>query len=236
MSEKIRLGAAFNINSGKYDDKISSVPFFSGGATGTPSVLTWEKVSGLSGSNLTAGFSYVIRNRFNMSLNYKSEMKLSGDSSGTIYTGKRDLTYPSSTGLGIKYQPENVIPVVLSFDAVSTAWSKLTDTAFSDTRLQDVIEYRVGIEHRFDKGLPVRLGFAYVPHYTDVEIRDSYLTLGTGFGVSNVAVDLGLVFRKSVYVVNDIFAGAHASKPATVTNDTVLDSTFGLFMGLGYKW
>ncbi|MEW6040449.1 MAG: hypothetical protein AB1633_02900 [Elusimicrobiota bacterium] len=236
LSEKIRLGASINQSSGKYDDRVSSVPFTSGGGTEPANISSQESVSGLSGSNISAGVSYIVRNRVNISLNYKTEMKLKGDSTGTIYTGKREITYPSTLGFGIKYQPGNVIPAVLSIDILSTAWSKLKDTAYTDAGLQDVIEYRIGIEHRFDKGLPVRLGFAVVPHYTDSEVKDNYLTFGTGYESKKMIVDFAFVFRKAMYTGKDLFVGSHASKSSAFTNDTVIDTTFGVNMGLSYKW
>ncbi len=69
----------------------------------------------------------------------------------------------------------------------------------------DVLTFRVGVEHIFPNDVPFRFGLALSPHVADATIRQAAFTAGTGWRVGILHFDLGFEVATAKYDMPDLF-------------------------------
>ncbi len=136
---------------------------------------------------------------FSLGLAVESQIGLEGDYQRICGITKttldsldgREITYPLKTSMGVAYRPSNQLPVRVAADVIYTRWSDFSDTAYDGLVLDDVWEYRVGVEHRMPDEFMVRFGFGWIPWYMNREVAAALVTLGAGYDFGPMNVDVG---------------------------------------------
>ncbi len=122
------------------------------------------------------------------------------------------IEYPPTLGLGVRFRPANQLPATLNLDVIYTSWESLDfespyiyPSYLDDTNsLNNIISYRLGVEHLFSPGTKLRFGFAYTPSYIDRSIATAEFTLGGGFVLSGLEIDLGAGISRRVFKGSDV--------------------------------
>lgn len=165
------------------------------------------------GVNATLGALLRIDARLDVGFAYETPLSASGtatldtlyasDPVPTVRRSRRDRTvdYPGRYRAGLVYRPRTDPRTTFTVDAVLTPWSDLEDSWVpgddNPLGLHDTWDVRIGLEHLFRNGVPVRFGWRRLDSYADREAGALFFTAGTGFpaagGAIAVAAELGKV-------------------------------------------
>jgi hypothetical protein len=126
-------------------------------------------------------------------------MVTTADASGTsAVTEHMTFRYPRRVRAGMALRPRTDPRTIFTAELVWSEWSQLENSRIEgDLGYEDTYDYRVGVEHLFYNGVPVRFGFRHTDQYADEEVAASMFTGGIGIpyaaGMINIAADLGKV-------------------------------------------
>jgi hypothetical protein len=114
----------------------------------------------------------------------------------------RSVDYPGTLRFGATYHPRNRLRTTFAVELERRFWESLGSPAasvFGDTlRARDTWDLRVGLEHVFYNGLPVRFGFRYLENYADPESERSIFSAGLGYRAAGFTFDVtGLLQRQT---------------------------------------
>jgi len=115
------------------------------------------------------------------------------------------LDYPLRFAAGMEYRFENILAAKINLDFVYDFWSQFKDNLNPATRFQDTYSFRVGVEHLFFDKVPLRAGFLYSTLRQSASFSRAVLTIGSGFTVRRVQVDLGAGVSNMTYYQPDMF-------------------------------
>jgi hypothetical protein len=168
----------------------------------TDTISSWT--SELAGGGVAAGAYLRTGFRLLWGAFYRGSTSLSGDFESSVGgvaspAVNREITVPSSFGLGVSYIPSNEIPSLFSLEVIWRNWSEYDDNLVDSLNLHDVVEYRLGVEHEMIDRLLVRAGFAYLPWQMSKDISQAQVSLGVGYDPGPLKVDIGAELGKRTY-------------------------------------
>lgn len=165
----------------------------------------------LSGWAFSAGTLLQLNGRVDLGMAYERKSTLDGDRgsetttvrpSGTTTVSSTvpddDLEYPDLLRWGMTYHPRNQLRTAFTVEAVRALWSQVA-TSYRHEQvlgqsqgrgLRDTWDVRLGLEHVFYNGTPLRLGFRYLENYAERESARSIFSAGVGFPVGGFVLDV----------------------------------------------
>jgi hypothetical protein len=152
-----------------------------------------------------------------------------GTGSAIDSTASRALDYPGTLRFGVAYHPRNELRTRFAVEFERRFWETLDETqldVFGDSlAVRDTWDFRVGLEHLFYNGLPLRFGFRYLENYADPESGRTVFSVGVGYRVAGIALDATGLYSRQTSRQGFPFP---APAPGTEkVEDTVLQLLFG---------
>jgi hypothetical protein len=105
------------------------------------------------------------------------------------------IDYPVTHSVGIMYQPPGRIPTKFAGQVDLEMWHGIMD--------ENILIYRLGVEHLILMKYSLRYGFCIFPDYTERAIWTTNLTLGFGMKTGEYSFDIGYVYGKRDYLSSD---------------------------------
>ena len=204
----------------------------------------------LSGVNTTVGLRAQLNERVVVGLAWESQLKVDGDIATSSYvaatgldttmTREGDLRYPNVYRAGLTFMPRTDPRTTFSIEVEYKPFEEMADSRYpgydNPRNLADVTDVRVGLEHLFQNGMPIRFGFRYVDSYLDREISTGVFSAGVGVPAGPGMMSASLELSKLNGLQEHIFGypGDYLGD-AYVTDDiaTVEDTRFRV--GVGYS-
>jgi hypothetical protein len=201
-SERISVGTAIHYNYGTRRDVASSLDL---DHVGTNDSWRDSDELKLAGVSVSAGLRARCSERLDLGFAVESGIRASGDWRQQHFAaaGATDTTqgsfqdYPWCARAGLAFRPRNELPTVLTLEIEYRPWSDLRDgTLGADVTpiLNDAADVRLGVEHTFYNGMPLRFGFRHLASYADRDAAVTAFTAGTaarvGEGRLNASVEL----------------------------------------------
>lgn len=124
---------------------------------------------------------------------------------------KQTVQRPNTLSMGLRYIPENILKTELFAQADLTLWGELeneyqgVDTTTFSPDWDHCWAFRIGAEHVFSSGIPVRAGFSYTESPIRNELNRSEIHFGTGYQIETLVLDLNVSWYESIYHYNDLF-------------------------------
>jgi hypothetical protein len=103
--------------------------------------------------------------------------------------GEIKITYPASYVFGVTYRPRNELPTVVEANVKFTDGSEASNSALDGFTYDDTYQWRVGIEHVFYNGRPLRFGFVYTQSAVDKETSEVAFTAGSGILIKGFGIE-----------------------------------------------
>lgn len=168
----------------------------------------YEDEFDLRGVNFTLGLRGAVSERLEVGVAWESGLSADGDwtnsdyaaSTGvdTMATVDGSFDYPQAFRAGLTFLPRTDPRTVFTMEMEYKPWSDLED--FRDPgddnpgNLDDTMDVRIGLQHTFYNGMPLRFGFRHFGSYADREAAASVFSAGVGapLGAGQVAVSLEL--------------------------------------------
>ncbi len=164
----------------------------------------------MSGINLTVGARVRLNERVDLGLAYESSLTADGDWTRSynsaaglldtmqIYEGSYE--YPEAYRAGLTFRPRTDPATVFTIEFEHKPWSKMAvepieGYAFREN-LRDVTDVRVGLEHTFYNGMPLRFGFRHYNSYADRDAGSAVFSAGTGMNVGKGRLNASLELAK----------------------------------------
>ena len=172
---------------------------------------------------------------------YEAPFTVSGTYVASDATGsslnEEEIKYPGTLSFGVTYQPRNVLSTLFTAEALFRNWQDLEDTfrtIVPDNRfvLRDTWDLRVGVEHIFYNGLPVRFGFRYLQNYADSESERTIYSVGTGYVVDHFRFDVTGVYHRQTSRQGFLFDPSVTGFPAPDGDTKVEDSVMQLVLAV----
>ncbi len=217
----------------------------------------------LTGWGWSVGTHVNVRERVSVGVSFEAPVKLNGahDSRATLAgaedptvvlaeNGDYDLEYPSVLNVGATYRPRNELRTSLTVQATRRFWDSLTDDFVDATNLaldaageeeilldlQNTWDLRMGVEHTFYNGTPIRFGFRYLESYADRESDRSIFSAGVGHVVEDVVLDLTVQFHRQTSFQDYVFDASTAGFSVEQTLHKVEDSVFRVLVGVSRQF
>jgi opacity protein-like surface antigen len=251
VHEKLRLGAAVHYFFGELDFERREAQI-----SGDPMVNT--VLRDLDGWGWSVGASIDPIERVSLGVNYEGKAALSGEHTSRFTAqgitvadpeaaadGDYDLDYPAALTFGITYRPRHELTTTFSAEACRRWWSELED-GYADARpgsaakalvgdasanYRDTWDFRLGVEHVFYNGMPVRFGFRYLENYADAESDRAIFSAGIGHDVGGYRLDVTGQFHHQMFRRGFLFSRDDQStqeQATTRVEDTVIRLVVGV--------
>ena len=204
----------------------------------------------LSGVHWTVGFRGKISERVEFGVAWESQLSATGNFAFNNYSATPDTTimsnydgyyrYPNSYRAGLTFRPRTDPRTTFSLELEYKPWSEMADSQNSGydnpQNLSDVTDVRVGLEHLFYNGMPIRFGFRYIDTYADREVSSSVFSAGVGIpfqkGMFSVSLELSKLSAIQEHIFGypgDYLGEAYETDPQAIVEDTRFR------LGVGYK-
>lgn len=165
-----------------------------------------------------------------------------------------DYSLPLKFRFGFNYKPRNIMRTNFNVDIEYIQFSQVNPL------YDDAVNYYLGIEHKLDNSIPLRLGFNYRTDYCINQHENFNLakkvimptfTVGSGFSMlDNFTIDLSLEYMNRQYETLDLFMDGYYDYEELWSNydylsledrgwenpDSVKESFFKLQTSISYKW
>jgi hypothetical protein len=187
----VSVGTGAHFYSGKITDRDALVSR-QAGVTGR----TEETERTLRGISMTLGAGWRINERLQAALSWESGPRVNDDWTAFVDDStvagsglERTVYWPARVHLGGAYRPRNTLRTTFVADVIWTAWSAVTDPFDPGASLSDTWDVRFGLEHRYLRDLPGRIGFRYErsPHMREAD--RAWFTFGAGWQMERWMVD-----------------------------------------------
>jgi hypothetical protein len=109
---------------------------------------------------------------------------------------ERTETWPARVHVSGAYRPRNTLRTTFATDVVWTGWSNVTDFSNPGEALLDTWDVRFGLEHRYLRDLPGRIGFRYERSPRMREADRAWFTFGAGWRVERFRLDAAVEVGK----------------------------------------
>jgi hypothetical protein len=244
--DQLDVGLAFQLATG--DQTLLARTWF---VPADSTVQGQADLGSLSGNRWTAGLAWHPHHSFSASGFWRSELALTGTytlAGDPDYlewlaelgvpsgTGPARVEYPQEIGAGITWRPRAKTRTTIQADLNWREWSRYRNTLWETPDLKDAWDARVGVEHVFYNGLPVRFGFLYGVAPQDEDITRTAFTFGLGFGRGPAKFDLGFELASRDYRYRDVFDDGDlgGSSRGDGPTDLVKETTTGVFLSLSW--
>lgn len=151
-------------------------------------------------------------------------------------TGSVEMTYPQEFTAGVTWRPRARLRTTIRVEADWVEWSKFENQLWAGPGLDDVWGARLGIEHVFYNGVPMRFGIRYVPAPLDDEVATTAFTFGGGLDVGPLRADLAFEVANRRYRFTDLFDDERFGGNSHVQKDLVEESGTAAFLTLSAKF
>ena len=214
--------------------------------------------------SFTVGMLAEINERFTFGASFTPEITFDDEAEVTIESlvdttivdeyylaNVRDVVYPSKIRGGISYTPKNPFRTIVNLDVEVVNWGDVNDL------FETELNYYLGIEHKINRKMPLRLGFKYLTNYnliTNDEFvyskKMSYpvFTAGTGIEIrEELQLDISIEYANRSYDSLDLFMDGNYNQPGLWDSivpqdrgwenpDTVEQSMMKIQTSLTYRW
>lgn len=247
IHERVSLGAALHYNFGTRLETRTVRDFFP--SDGDSSWRATEEHE-LSGVNVTVGLRGVISDRVEVGLAWDSAFTASGDLTSEVVRGGAstdvtvdgELHYPNRYRAGLAFRPRTDPETVFTIEAEFAPWNDVETARFDgdgEVLLEDVLDVRIGLQHVFYNGVPLRFGFRHYDSYADRDAAASVFTAGVGVplgkGLLQGSVELSkitAVLEHQFPYPTDYFGTQFETDPQARVEDT----RFRLAAGYTLAW
>nr|MEE4268559.1 hypothetical protein [Candidatus Krumholzibacteria bacterium] len=173
----------------------------------------------LSGVNFTLGLRGQINERIEVGVAWESQLNVDGHFGFESTTATPDTTlisgyeghyrYPNIFRAGLTFQPRTDPRTTFSVEVEYKPFSEMVDSQNpgydNPQNLSDVTDARVGVEHVFYNGMPLRFGFRYIDTYADWEASTSVFSAGVGMPVHGGMVSATVELSKLTSIGEHVF-------------------------------
>ena len=240
VHERISLGFAAHYAFGTRTDTWSVRDFDTAdGDSSYEQVYTQE----MDGINVSFGLRGVVNERVEIGLAWESRLKASGDFGnrrteavdGLVLdeTHAGHIKYPDIYRAGLTFHPRTDPATVFTMELEYMPWSQTEDTEKHEdengARLNDTMDLRIGLQHTFYSGVPLRFGFRHYDSYKDKEASASAFSAGVGMPLGAGMFSFSLELTKLSSVIDnqfpyppDYFGRAYTADPQSRVEDTQL--------------
>lgn len=220
-------GAAVHYYSGKLTDRDALVPRQNG-----VSGRVDETRRTLSGATLSLGLAWRANERLTGAVAWESGPRLESryttfrdDSVVAGPDAKRTEFRPPRVHVSGAYHPRNTVRTVFAADVVWTPWSRVTLPDEPAFELLDTWEFRFGLEHRYLRDLPGRIGFRYERSPFLREADRAWFTFGAGWRIERFVMNGALEVGKRVSRQAPLWPRAQQAGAVGAGLDRVEDTT-----------
>lgn len=228
------VGLALNWYTGEIAQRDALVPHAS---TSSARVTGLERR--LSGYSVTLGASARIDERLRAALSVESRPQLDNDytqtENGVVVSpaaSSAELSLPLRVQGGAVFQPRNTQRTTFALDVIWMDWSSVDDPLQPGLVLIDTWDIRFGLEHVYYNKLPGRIGFRYARSYAQTEADCAVLTLGIGYRIQNLSIDLGGEVSKRTSWQEPVWPRDEQGPAVGAGNDRVEDTSARLTLGV----
>lgn len=205
VTDRISIGAALHYAFGTRTETESVRDYYMD--DGDNSYWT-EDVQDLEGTNYTLGVRGVISERVEIGVAWESALMVQGSNSGsyvgvtdtTDSNGYRSIRYPNIFRAGVTFRPRTDPLTVFTVEVEYKPWSELEDSEQSGSgnpqNLNDVTDVRIGLEHTFYNGIPLRFGFRHFDSYADRDGSASSFSAGVGAPIGSGMLSVSMELSK----------------------------------------
>ena len=195
----------------------------------------------LDGVNFTLGVRGLVSERVELGLAWESQLAATGDLETTYYDAATDtatftsehayLRYPNRYRAGLTFFPRTDPRTVFTIEVELVEWSEMADSEIpgydNPQNFNDGKDVRIGLQHTFYNGAPLRFGFRHFDSYADKESTVSVFSTGVGVpygdGMFSASVELskvtGYLAHQFPYP-DDYFGDQYEADPTARVEDT----------------
>lgn len=217
----------------------------------------------LSGWGWTVGAQVDATSRISLGASFEAPVRVEGSHSTTAglsgagsadpdapAAGDYAIEYPGVVNLGFTYRPQNELATTVSFQATHRMWEDLEDTYQDEVarlaaeaaggdpitvQRHDTWDFRMGVEHVFYNGTPLRFGFRWIGSYLDEEVYRTVFSAGVGQRIGDLTIDLtGLYHRQASqqpYLFDPSVPGFEGAELINEVQDSVVSFLLGFSRG-----
>ena len=211
----------------------------------------------LSGTGFSLGAHIQASERLGLGLSFEGPFTVDGahlrsislDDGAVVDTlaGDFAIDYPGALSFGFSFHPRNQLRTTFSIQATRRYWEKLEDSYFDaeaaiiedagldapTLELRDTWDLRMGLEHIFYNGMPMRLGLRYVENYFDKESYRTVFSVGTGYEVGG-GYQIGVTgqYHRQTSLQDYVFESKVPGYTAPAQDVKVEDSLIRLVVGV----
>ncbi len=237
LHERVSVGFAAHYAFGTRTDRWTVRDF---DTTDGDSSYSQTYTQDLDGINVSFGLRGVVSERVEVGLAWESRLKASGDY-GDLRSEPAGVTvdetraghvkYPDIYRGGLSFRPRTDPATVFTIEVEYMPWSQTEDTekaaGLNAARLNDTVDVRVGVQHLFYSGVPVRFGFRHYDSYMDKEASASSFSAGVGMPFGQGLFSFSLELTKTTAVMAHqypyppgYFGSAYEADPESRVEDT----------------
>jgi hypothetical protein len=147
-----------------------------------------------------------------------------------------EVDYPGTLRFGATYHPRNALRTTFAIEMERRFWEELdrpvTGVLGDTVVVRDTWDLRVGLEHVFYNGLPVRFGFRYLENYADAESERAIFSAGVGYRIGGFAVDVTGLYHRQTSRQEFLFDPSYLSFQAPESLEKVEDSVVQFVLGV----
>jgi opacity protein-like surface antigen len=252
LSSRAHLGLAGHYFFGDLESVVSVTPVDAG--------ADWTRLHRkLTGWGWTLGVHAKPIDRLGLAVAYEGPFSAKGDHTTTVYAngsevadptapaaGEYQIDYPGILRFGLSLHPRNELRTTFAIEARRHFWAELEDTYRAERnrllseegadptelRLRDTWDLRLGLEHVFYNGMPVRIGFRYLENYTNDETERSIFSAGIGYTFGAMRVDVTGQYQRQTSRQPFLFEDGASGDPNPPLNPKVEDSVLRLMVGI----
>ena len=245
------VGCTFSMLKGTVDRKTSirwtewainqSIEATATGSTAGTNVLpdsSFTYNTDLSGTQIKIGTDLKVNSRLGLGIAYTPKTKVDLDATYHVlykpfgndgYASAVDVTHsykdtytlPSRLRFGFNYQPRNIMRTSFNAELEYVSWKECSEM------YEDAWDMHVGVEHKIENRVPLRLGFQSVtdwlttpdfrqvnadfsPSFNTIKVITPSITAGSSVAIlKNLSLDLGLSFGWREYETLDLFRDSY---------------------------
>lgn len=233
----LSAGAALHVYVGTFDDRDALIPR-QNGVSGSVT----ETRRALHGVSLALGAAWRANERLTGAASWESGPRLSSKvtswANDSVVVGPDVVMHefrPPRVHLSGAYRPSNTVRTTFAADVVWCGWSQLADIDQPGQPLLDTWDVRFGLEHRFLRDLPGRMGFRYERSPYSREADRAWFTFGLGWQVQRIAIDAGFEVGKRTSRQDPVWPRAEQAGSIGAGQDLVQDTSGRATLGLEVK-
>ena len=202
---------------------------------------SYESDNDVEGISASYGFLYSANERLSIGASYEPAYDIDGEQvnytteSIEVLSSESTVNYPGRYRAGFAFFPQTDPRTTFTAEFIFTPWSELEDSRVEgDQRLEDTFDVRVGVEHMFYNGSPLRFGFRHTDVATDNEVSRSSFTMGTGLEFGPGSFSFSVELSKMTSSQDHVFGYEAYDDFYAPGNTRVEDTRFRL--GAGYTY